>query len=137
MFMNEENGLRGGKEYARVAKEKGEKHIAGLESDSGAFGPMGFSSMGEETSRDKIKSWKPYFLPYFVWNFDKVGSGADISPLEDQGVFLMEMEPNPQKYFNYHHTEADVFEAVDKRELELGAGTMTAMTYLIDQEGLK
>ena len=48
----------------------------------------------------------------------------------------MEMEPNPQKYFNYHHTNADTFEAVDKRELELGAATMTSMIYLIDQEGI-
>lgn len=136
MFMNEENGLRGGKEYASIAKEKGEKHLAALESDSGSFGPMGFSSMGADSSREKIKSWKSLFLPYHVWDFDRIGSGADISPLEDQGVFLMEMEPNPQKYFNYHHSEADVFEAVDKRELELGAATLTAMVYLIDQEGL-
>lgn len=136
MFMNEENGLRGGKEYARVAKEKGEKHIAGLESDSGSFGPQGFASLGDDETRAKIQSWKPYFLPYAVWNFEHHGTGADISPLEEQGVFLMEMEPNPQKYFNYHHTEGDVFEAVDKRELELGAGTMTSMIYLIDQEGI-
>lgn len=136
MFMNEENGLRGGKEYARVAKEKDEKHIAALESDSGSFGPKGFSSMGTDEQRDKVKSWQPYFLPYNVFDFDPVGSGADISPLEDQGVFLMEMEPNPQKYFNYHHTEADVFEVVDKRELELGAATLTSMVYLIDLEGI-
>ncbi len=48
----------------------------------------------------------------------------------------MEMEPNPQKYFNYHHTEADVFEVVDKRELELEATTLTSMVYVIDQEGI-
>lgn len=136
MFMNEENGLRGGKEYASVAKEKGEKHIAALESDSGSFGPKGFSSMGTDEQRAQVQSWRPYFEPFMVWDFEPVGSGADISPLEDQGVFLMEMDPNPQKYFNYHHTEADVFENVDKRELEMGAATLTAMTYLIDQEGL-
>ncbi|MEQ8473406.1 MAG: M20/M25/M40 family metallo-hydrolase [Marinoscillum sp.] len=136
MFMNEENGLRGGKEYAEVAKAKGEKHIAALESDSGSFGPMGFSSMGKDEQREKVQSWAPYFTPYHVWDFERIGSGADISPLEDQGVFLMEMEPNPQKYFNYHHTEADVFEVVDKRELELGAATLTSMVYLIDQEGI-
>lgn len=136
MFMNEENGLRGGREYARVAREKGEKHVAALESDSGSFGPMGFATLGDEDKRNKIKSWAPYFRPYHVWNFDNTGAGADISPLEEHGVFLMEMEPNPQKYFNYHHTAADVFEAVDKRELELGAATLTSMVYLIDQEGL-
>ncbi|RED92794.1 M28 family peptidase [Marinoscillum furvescens] len=136
MFMNEENGLRGGEKYAEMAKAKGEKHLAALESDSGSFGPMGFSSMGTDKQRKKIQSWAPYFRPYHVWSFENIGSGADISPLEDQVVFLMEMEPNPQKYFNYHHTAADVFEVVDKRELELGAATMAAMIYLIDQEGL-
>ncbi len=136
MFMNEENGLRGGKKYAEEAKAKGEKHIAALESDSGSFGPMGFSSMGKDEQRKKVQSWAPYFRPYHVWDFERRGSGADISPLEEQGVFLMEMEPNPQKYFNYHHTEADVFEVVDKRELELGAATLTSMVYLIDQEGI-
>lgn len=136
MFMNEENGLRGGKEYARVALERGENHIAALESDSGSFGPKGFSSLGEESKREKVKSWKNYFLPYNVFDFDPIGSGADISPLEEQGAFLMELDPNPQKYFNYHHTELDVFEVVDQRELEMGAASLTAMVYLIDQEGL-
>ena len=97
---------------------------------------MGFSSMGKEEQRKKVQGWAKYFTPYHVWSFERVGSGADISPLESQGVFLMEMEPNPQKYFNYHHTNADTFEAVDKRELELGAATMTSMIYLIDQEGI-
>jgi len=136
MFMNEENGLRGGKEYARVAAEKKEKHIAGLESDSGSFGPKGFSSLGTEEQRKKVQSWASYFRPYMVWDFDPIGSGADISPLEPQGTFLLEMDPNPQKYFNYHHTQNDVFENVDKRELEMGAAAMTAMVYLLDREGI-
>lgn len=136
MFMNEENGMRGGNEYALQAEKKGEKHLAALESDSGVFGPMGFASLGKEKQRKKVQSWAHYFTPFHVWNFEPVGCGADISPLEEQGVFLMEMQPNPQKYFNYHHTKDDVFEIVDKRELELGAATLTSMIYLIDQEGL-
>lgn len=136
MFMNEENGLRGGKKYAEVAKEKGEKHIAGLESDSGSFDPEGFTMTADETVKNKVKSWMPYFLPYDVFDFDLPGCGADISPLEGDCPLLMEILPDPTKYFNYHHTEADVFEVVDKRELERGAATMTAMIYLIDQEGV-
>ena len=34
LFMNEENGLRGGKAYAKEATRKGENHIFALESDS-------------------------------------------------------------------------------------------------------
>lgn len=136
MFMNEENGMKGGKEYAEVAKEKGEKHIAGLESDSGSFDPEGFTMIAEGPVQEKVKSWIPYFLPYDVFSFEREGCGADISPLIGDCPLLMEVLPDPTKYFNYHHTEADVFEAVDKRELERGAATMTSMIYLIDQEGV-
>jgi carboxypeptidase Q len=136
MWMNEENGLRGGTEYARIAKEKGEKHLAAIESDSGGFLPIGFSSTGTAAQRIKFQSWKSYFAPYQLWNFEKVGGGADIGPLMSQGAFLIGLEPDSQRYFNYHHTEADVFEVVDQRELELGAAAMAAIVYLLEQEGL-
>ncbi|MEO9477298.1 MAG: M28 family peptidase [Cyclobacteriaceae bacterium] len=136
MFMNEENGLGGGKKYAEIAKLKGEKHIAALESDSGSFDPEGFTSMGDEDAVAKMKSWKPLFYPYGVYNFDLEGCGADISPMEGYCPLLLEVLPDPQRYFRYHHTPDDVFEAVDQRELERGAATMTSMIYLIDQEGI-
>ena len=135
MWMNEENGLRGGQEYARVAKERGEKHIAAIESDSGGFLPIGFSSTGTEAQRAKIASWAELLRPYQLWSLQKAGGGADIGPLRDQGTLLIGLLPDSQKYFIYHHTEADIFEAVDKRELELGAAGMAALVYLLDQEG--
>lgn len=136
MWMNEENGLRGGREYARVAKEKGEIHIAALESDSGGFQPLGFSTSGTDEQKAQIKAWKDYFLPYRVWDFDQNGGGADIGPLRSHGTLLIGLRPSTQRYFIYHHTPADVFEAVDQRELELGAASMGAMVYLLDQEGV-
>jgi hypothetical protein len=137
MWMNEENGLRGGQEYARVAKERGEKHIAAIESDSGGFLPIGFSSTGTTEQRAKITSWAELLRPYQLWSLQKPGGGADIGPLRDQGTLLIGLLPDSQKYFIYHHTEADVFEAVDKRELELGAAGMAALVYLLDQEGVQ
>ena len=136
MWMNEENGLMGGREYARVAEEKGEKHIAAIESDAGSFRPLGFSMSGNEKQKKKVKSWKTLFEPYGVWNFEQEGGGADIGPLRIQGTLLIGLRPNTQRYFIYHHTNADVFEGVDKRELELGAASMSALIYLLDQEGL-
>lgn len=136
MWMNEENGLRGGQEYARIAKEKNEKHLAALESDAGGFQPLGFSTSGDEVQRQKIRDWQEYFVPYGVRNFEQNGGGADIGPLRSQGTLLIGLRPSTQRYFNYHHTPADVFEAVDQRELELGAASMCALMYLIDQEGL-
>ena len=136
MWMNEENGVRGGQEYARIAKEKGEKHIAAVESDSGGFLPIGFASTGTDEQRAKLKSWAPLFSPYQLWALDKQGGGVDIGPLRDQGPILIGLLPDSQRYFYYHHTAEDVFEVVDQRELELGAAAMTSLVYLLDQEGI-
>lgn len=136
MFMNEENGLRGGLEYARVAKEKGEKHIAALESDSGGFTPRGFGIKSSPETLAKIQSWGDLLSPYDLRKIVKGYGGADINPLEDQGPALIGLMPDSQRYFDYHHTADDTFDKVNKRELELGAASMAALIYLIDQEGL-
>ena len=136
MFMNEENGLRGGLEYARVAKEKGEKHIAALESDSGGFTPRGFGINASPEVLAKIQSWGPLLAPYDLRKIVKGYGGADINPLKDQGPALIGLMPDSQRYFDYHHTADDTFDKVNKRELELGAASMAALMYLIDQEGL-
>ncbi|MEP1779706.1 M20/M25/M40 family metallo-hydrolase [Reichenbachiella sp.] len=136
MFMNEENGLRGGKEYARVAKEKGEKHVAALESDSGGFTPRGFGINASQEAISRIQSWSSLLAPFDLRKIVKGYGGADINPMEDQGVVLIGLMPDSQRYFDYHHTADDTFDKVNKRELELGAAAMAALIYLIDQEGI-
>jgi len=44
--------------------------------------------------------------------------------------------PDNQRYFDLHHSRGDVFEAVNKRELLLGAVNMAALIYLVDKYGL-
>lgn len=138
LFMNEENGLRGGTEYAKVAKEKGENHIFALESDSGGFTPRGFSfDTTNEAFVTKAQQWEPLFEPYLIHYFEKGHGGADIGPLKNETVVLAGLVPDSQRYFDYHHAKNDTFDAVDKRELELGAATMASMIYLIDKYGTK
>jgi len=132
LFMNEENGLRGGKKYALDAKNKNEDHIFALESDAGGFTPRGFSFDCDDESFNKIVSWKPLFKQYLVHYFEKGGSGADIGPLKKDGIILSGLRPDSQRYFDYHHAASDIFEAVNKRELELGGAAMTSLVYLID-----
>ena len=136
MYMNEENGLRGGIEYARQAELKKEKHIAAMESDRGGFTPRGFSSTASDSAKEKLKSWRALFEPFGVTDFGQEGGGADIGPLAAQEVPLIGFLPDSQRYFKYHHTIEDTFDKVDKRELEMGAAAMAALTYLIDQYGL-
>jgi len=134
LFMNEENGLRGGKKYASEAKRKNEDHIFALESDSGGFTPRGFSFDIDDISFTQIQSWKPLFEPYLLNIFAKGGSGSDIYPLkkENEGIILAGLRPDSQRYFDYHHAANDTFDAVNKRELELGAAAMTSLVYLFD-----
>jgi len=131
LFMNEENGLRGGKKYAKVAAEKEENHVFALESDAGGFTPRGFSFDCSDENFDKVLSWKSLFKPYLIHYFEKGGSGADIGPLKSDNV-LCGLRPDSQRYFDHHHAANDTFEHVNKRELELGAATMASLVYLFD-----
>jgi carboxypeptidase Q len=135
-FMNEENGLRGGKKLAEISKIKKEKIIAGLESDAGGFSPRGFFMEGTEEQVKKVKALSYLFTPYNLHSFNRVGSGSDVEPLKDFGALLMELEVDSQRYFDLHHTSNDVFEQVNKRELELGSASMAAMVYLLSRYGL-
>jgi hypothetical protein len=136
LFMNEENGLRGATEYASVAKEKNENHIFALESDAGGFTPRGFSFATNDTNFNQVLSWKALFKPYLIHYFEKGGSGADVGPLKSETNVLAGLRPDSQRYFDHHHAANDTFEHVNKRELELGAATMTSLVFLFDKYGV-
>ena len=131
-----ENGLNGGKEYARLSKLNNENHIFALESDLGGFTPRGFSFETSKKKFLKLKNWEKFFKPYLSDNFTYGGSGADIRPLKNNRIILAGLRPDLQRYFEYHHSAIDKFNAINKRELELGAAAMTTLIYLVDQYGL-
>jgi len=137
LFMNEENGLRGGRKYAEEARLKNEQHVFALESDAGGFTPRGFSFDTDDQNFAQIKSWEPLFKPYLIHYFEKGGSGADIGPLKQEGMVLAGLRPDSQRYFDHHHAAVDTFDAVNKRELELGGAAMTSLVYLMDKYGTK
>ena len=137
LFANEENGLRGGTKYAEEAQAKGEKHVFALESDAGGFTPRGFGFTATEEQFQKLVSWQSLIAPYGCSEFSKGGGGADIGPLNRAfKTPVAGLQPDSQRYFDYHHARSDVFEAVNKRELDLGAVNMAALIYLVDRYGL-
>jgi len=137
LFVNEENGLRGGEKYAEQAAAGQEKHLFALESDGGGFTPRGFSFSLQPAQLEKLRAWIPLLFPYGIAAFDEGGGGADVTPLyERMSVPVAELRPDGQRYFDIHHTRNDVFENVNKRELELGAISMAGLLYLVDKYGL-
>ncbi|GAB4261274.1 MAG: M28 family peptidase [Vicingaceae bacterium] len=135
LYMNEENGNYGGETYALKASEKKEKHIAAIESDRGGFMPLGFDVDGTAEQIQQIQAFKTLLQPYNLFKFEKGYSGVDIRPLKKYypGMVQLGMVITSQRYFDYHHTANDVFENVNKRELELGSAAMAGMLYLLDK----
>ena len=137
LFANEENGLRGANKYADEAKAKNEKHIFAMESDAGGFTPRGFGFNISDEKFQKVLQWKELIAPYGCSEFTRGGGGADIGPLNRAfGTPLAGLSPDSQRYFDIHHARSDVFESVNKRELELGAVNMAILIYLVDKYGL-
>jgi carboxypeptidase Q len=137
MYMNEENGSRGGLKYAELSLQNKENPIAAIESDRGGFTPRGFTLSGSENAKTKIRNWESLLGPYGLTDFSQEGGGADIDPLSKQGVLLIGYLPDSQRYFDYHHTAVDTFDKISKRELELGSASMAALVFLLDKYGLK
>jgi hypothetical protein len=135
MFMNEENGNRGGEGYA-AAKRPGETHVAAIESDHGGFMPNGFGVGGGPAVFAAVSKWAPLFTPIHADRFRQGGGGTDIGPLGTQGVPTFSLIVDSQRYFDYHHCENDTIDAVNERELELGSIALALMSYLIAEDGL-
>lgn len=135
MFMNEENGLRGGMEYLRQAKIRQEKHIAAIESDAGGFLPLGFGIEGT-IADDKLDVIKQAFYPHDILSFGAGHGGADIGPLRETGTVLFGLSPESKHYFDFHHCALDTYENVNKEELEKGAAAMAVLLYFLAEYGI-
>jgi hypothetical protein len=135
MFMNEENGNRGGIAYAAAARP-GERAIAAIESDRGGGMPHGFSVGGGPAVLSAVSKWGPIFEPLQLDRFRAGGGGTDVAPLTAKGVPGFEIIVDTQRYFDYHHSDNDVLGEVHPRELELGAIAMALFSYTMAEDGL-
>lgn len=133
LFINEENGNDGGETYAEYVRENNIKHLAAIESDAGGLVPRGFRIEGPDDKYEMFRTWEELFEPYNIHVFRRGYSGVDIRPLKNDSISLFGLAPDSQRYFDYHHSARDVFENVNQRELELGAGTVSALVYLVDK----
>lgn len=134
-FINEENGLRGAKKYARLADSTStELHIAAIESDRGAFSPRGFTVESDANFISHLTSWLPYLRKSGIDWFREGYGGVDISQISSCPLKIG-YAPDSQRYFDYHHSDNDLFSAVHPREMELGSASLAILTYLLSEEG--
>lgn len=137
LFMNEENGLRGGLKYAELAVLNHEKHIAAIETDAGGFMPRDIGVTDAPEKMPVYQYMQTVLAPYGVQNVQHdAWGGADIGPLKKTGTVLFGFHPDGQKYFDYHHTAQDTFDKVNKRELQFGVVTLSGLLWMISEHGL-
>jgi carboxypeptidase Q len=136
MFMNEEFGGSGGRDYARAEERKEERHLAAIEADRGGFLPLGFGVGGDPKTVKHLQKWENLLQSIGMCWIRQGGGGVDIAPLAEQGTILMDLVPDSQSYFDLHHSALDVLSAVHPRHLELGAVAMAVFAYILAQEGI-
>lgn len=137
LFMNEENGLKGGKAFADSVKSQNQNVIAAIESDAGGFTPRYFALQTHDEERmQKVARWLPLFTPYNIYAFEHGHGGADIGQLDEEKTLLIGYRPDSQRYFDFHHAASDTFDKINQRELELGGANMAALIYLLSEHGL-
>jgi carboxypeptidase Q len=137
LFMNEENGLRGGRAYAAEHKLELAKHVAAIESDSGAAAPTGFTTTLTGNALASLRAGTAALSRIGSAKFETVAKpGADTSFLVDAGVPGFGLVPEPLHYFDYHHTPADTLDKIDPQELAQDSAAIAALTWLLSENGL-
>ncbi len=132
-WMNEENGLRGGKTYAQDHAADMAKQFAAIETDGGAGHPVGIhfhanAEVGkwlEPAARVLQESGAGIIAP------SEHSTGADIGPIDEQGVPTFAPMQDSRFYFNYHHTAADTLDKIVPRELAENAAVVAVTAYAL------
>lgn len=132
LFMNEENGVRGGKAYAADHAAELARHVAALEADRGAGKPLGFSvgagAGGAETLRRLAQGLAAVGA---VEIEDNGEGGVDVSRLRPAGVPLLGLRSDMSAYFDWHHSEADTLDKIDRAALADNVVAMAAMAWAL------
>ncbi len=131
LWTNEENGMAGVKGYRKAHKEELERHVLAMESDAGVFEPQGFSFTGSEKAMPYFESVVQLLKPLGDLKM-KWGAGvSDIMYLLQEGVPVMGVDVDREKYFWYHHTSSDTIDKLDRSEFNRCVAAYAVMAYIV------
>jgi carboxypeptidase Q len=132
LFTNEENGIRGAKQYAIDHASEIANHVAALESDSGGFAPLGFLLELAENTPLATQQRVQQRARQFVVGAGKISlghSGTDVGPLVEAGVPGFGLDVDNRTYFDIHHTNADTLDKVNADELAADVAAVASFVY--------
>jgi carboxypeptidase Q len=131
LFTNEENGLRGATAYRDAYVAEASTHVMALESDIGVFEPMRLGFTGNDRARQLMSDIVTLLAPIGFPPLGPGGGGADIGPIAQAGqVPTMALAGDPTKYFQIHHTPADMVERIDPKEMAKAAAGIAVVAWM-------
>jgi len=132
-WMNEENGLAGGKTYALDHAKELANHFAAMETDGGAGHPLGFSYSTKVEAKGLLEPVAKILQDSGagILTFSEHAGGADIGPITKQGVPGFSPIQDNRTYFFYHHTAADTLDKIVPRELAENAAVVAVTAYAL------
>jgi Zn-dependent M28 family amino/carboxypeptidase len=131
--MDEETGGTGSRAYAAEYTNDFPRHIAAIESDSGAGHPLGFDVKSSSATIEALRPVQAvlHSIGATVFQPTTYSPGADITPMSDAGIPAFGVLPDGRKYFDYHHSAADTLDKVVPSELRENAAAMAVLAYAL------
>jgi carboxypeptidase Q len=132
-WMDEETGGSGSKTYSKDHENEFPRHVAAIESDSGAAHPLGFES---RISTNAMELLRPVLVALQSFGASALQAsayppGADIAGMSEAGIPTFGVMQDGRIYFNYHHTAADTLDKIVPSELRENAAAMAVMGYAL------
>ncbi|GAQ81823.1 Peptidase M28 family protein [Klebsormidium nitens] len=158
LFVNEENGARGGQQYARDHASEMNRTSIAIETDAGTFTPYGLEFTGTSEARAILEEIGRAFLSEMgLRHVTDSGGGTDVyytcalgvpcaslsvlDPRESDGPNNPCRDVRPQgvgrptfgtsAYFWYHHSAADTPDKMSPQQLQQCAASLATWVYAI------
>jgi len=132
-WMNEENGLMGGKTYAEAHAAELDHHVAAIEMDFGSGHPTGIAANVPPAGLPLLKPVGEALASQGagIVEYRLNSVGADIGPLAKAGVPGLAPLTDGRDYFAIHHTAADTLDKVNPRYLAENAAVLSVLAYAL------
>ncbi|MBS2022624.1 MAG: peptidase M28 family protein, partial [Deltaproteobacteria bacterium] len=130
LFMNEENGTKGGDAYAEA--HKAEHHVAAMEIDSGHYRPTGLKVHAGEGGLKLFAPWMPFLTSLDAAELSESdGGGADLTKLDELSgpIPNLSMKQDNGRYFDIHHSAGDTLDKVHPADLARLAAAVAWTVY--------
>jgi carboxypeptidase Q len=127
LFVNEENGTRGGMAYRDRHAAELANHVLML-----VFRPLGFGFSGGEQARAIVSQIATLLHPIGADQIGQGGGGTDIGPAVQAGsLTAMALDVDGTRYFLLHHTPADTIDKLDPADMAKCVAAVAVMAYVV------